>query len=177
MACQHGAMSANDLDVSELRDVLPVSVAVRLSDERLRAGLEKARWLLGPGAGTAALHGAAWLLAHDPAQHREQIDHMLQIAALRRQYLIEAEGQLLGAFQADPDLDDRARTVTFEETLDDLDRLEALLGTLTARAGGSVKVATGDLADAPRFAITYVDGDLHVTTVRHDHDAAQKRDN
>jgi hypothetical protein len=170
-------MSANDLDVSELRDVLPVSVATRLSDDRLRSGLEKARGLLGPHAGTAALHGAAWLLSHDPAQRREQVDHMLQIAALRRQYLMEAEGQLLGAFQADPDLDDRARTITFEETLDDLDRLEALLGTLTVRAGGSVRVTVDDLAGSPRFAIAFVGDEVHVTTLFRDGDGDRDRAN
>jgi hypothetical protein len=157
-------MSHPDLDVSALRDALPVSVAVRLSDDELRAGLDQARVLLGPDASTVAVQGAAWLLAHAPEQRREQVDHMLQIATLRREHLLQAEGHLGGAFRVEPDLDDAARNITIEENLADLDRAESLLGVLTARTGGRLTVTHQEMNDTPPFAIEPTADGLRVTT-------------
>jgi phosphoglycolate phosphatase-like HAD superfamily hydrolase len=157
-------MSVTDHEVSELRDALPVSVAVSLSDQQLRSGLDQARQLLGPGADTAAVQGAAWLLAHDPGRRQEQIDHMLQVAAMRREHLLQAEGQLAGAFRAAPDLDTEERNTTVEEILDELDRAEALLGVMTARSGGAATVTQQELSDSPPFAIEQHVDTLRVTT-------------
>ncbi|MFD2794419.1 hypothetical protein ACFS27_12760 [Promicromonospora vindobonensis] len=150
-------MDETDGEVSDLRDALPASVSKRLSDDQLRSGLDKARNRLGPDADTTAVQGAAWLLAHEPDQRREQIDHMLELAALRQRDLLQAEHLLLGAFDAEPELDDTARGTTRQEFQDDLDRAEKLLAILTARAGGTTKITEQELADAPALLIVRED--------------------
>ena len=172
--CQHVCMSSTDPDVSGLRDDLPASVATSLTDDQLHAGLHEARKRLGPDAETTAVHGAAWLLAHGHDRRREQIDHMLQIMLMRREHLLQVERHLLGAFQADPDLDDSARDITSIENLNDLDRAEALLGVLTARAGGTATVTGQEITIAPPFSIELAGDGLRVTAYNLDDEEDSK---
>ncbi|MFI8528268.1 hypothetical protein ACIGB8_27675 [Promicromonospora sukumoe] len=158
------SMGPPELDVTGLRNALPASVAVRLTDTQLLRALREARVLLGDKIEASSLQGAAWMLAHDPDERREQVEHLLAMVALRREFLQQAEAQLLGAFAALPELDDTARDITVKENLDYLDRLEELVGLLTARVGGSTTATVRELSEAPPFIIELEDQTLRVTT-------------
>ncbi|MBO0608884.1 hypothetical protein [Myceligenerans salitolerans] len=153
-----------ELDVSKLRNALPASVQERLSDEQLRSGLARARDCLRPEADEAAVQGAAWLLAHEPDQRREQIAHMLQIVASQQQDLRQAEHRLLGAFEAEPGLDDTARSTTRQEFHEELDRAESIVAVMTARTGGTVVVTDQEMTAAPAILIERTASGLRVTT-------------
>ena len=157
-------MSQTDVEVSNLRDALPASVHECLSDSQLRSGLAQAQERLGSGADKATLQGAAWLLAHDPGQRQEQIAHMLEIATSRHHGLVQAERHLLGAFRAEPELDDTVRDTTRQEFQDDLDRAEKLLAVATARAGGILAVTDQDAAEAPALLVERADQGLRLIT-------------
>jgi hypothetical protein len=158
-------MSMTDREMSDLRNALPVSVSIRLSDDQLRSALDEAHNTLGPGASTSQVQGAAWLLAHPLDERREQVDHMLQIATMRREYLIQAERHLLGAFLVDPDAENLSRDITMEENMEDLARTEALLGVLIDRAGGVVTVTHQQMDAAPSFAIEPTSDGLQITAL------------